>query len=250
MFGIDDAIMGGLIGGGLSFLGGERRNQAQAAQAQQANTFSAQQFASRYQTTTKDMQAAGLNPMLAYSQGGGTPPSGQQASMDDTLTPAVSNFNVSKMNTAQVANVQADTANKSAQAELWRAQAAAANASAGQSKSQVDVNAQMVDKIKQETVNLVTENDKAKVVIDNLRQEGQNLFKQNLNLTEVGNHLRAMISEINARIPGINQQAILNELDAQLKRYDVQAAGDLGNIGREAGQVKPVFDILRNILRK
>lgn len=250
MFGIDDAIMGGLIGGGLSFLGGERRNIAQADQAQQANAFSAQQFASRYQTTTKDMQAAGLNPMLAYSQGGGSPPSGQQASVDDTVTPAVNAFNVGKMNSAQVANIQADTANKSAQADLWRAQAAQANASAGQSSSQVKVNEHLVDKIKQETVNLGTENDKAKVVIDNLRQEGQNLFKQNLNLTDVGNHLRAMISEIEARIPGIHQNTLLTIVEKQLKDLDLSAANELGNIGRSAGQVKPVFDILRNILRK
>ncbi len=69
-----DGVGGGLVGGLFSLLGGERRNDAQAEQAAAANAFSAQQFATRYQTTVKDMEAAGLNPMLAYSQGGGVSP--------------------------------------------------------------------------------------------------------------------------------------------------------------------------------
>ena len=76
--------LGGAITGGLGdlvsgFLG------AQSAQRRQedAQEFSAQQFASRYQTTVADMKAAGLNPMLSYSQGGGTAPSGTSASGGD-----------------------------------------------------------------------------------------------------------------------------------------------------------------------
>ena len=73
MFGIDDAILGGLAGGLLNnFFAGSRQEDAQ--------DFSAQQFSQRYQTTVKDMQAAGLNPMLAYSQGGGTAPTSSAAS--------------------------------------------------------------------------------------------------------------------------------------------------------------------------
>ena len=51
--------------GALSWFGAEQQNRRQADAAEAANTFSAQQFASRYQTTTADMKAAGLNPMLA-----------------------------------------------------------------------------------------------------------------------------------------------------------------------------------------
>lgn len=83
MFGIDDAIIGAvagpaigsLIGGGLGLIGQNKANEANEAMMNQANAFSAQQFATRYQTTVKDLEAAGLNPMLAYGQGGGSPPS-------------------------------------------------------------------------------------------------------------------------------------------------------------------------------
>ena len=64
-----------LISGGASYLG--TQDQIQAAQANQAaaNAFSAQQYATRYQTTVKDLQAAGLNPMLAVANGPGSAPS-------------------------------------------------------------------------------------------------------------------------------------------------------------------------------
>ena len=82
MFGIDDAIVGGglsalgsLAGGALGFIGQGETNRANADMMNANNAWSAQQFATRYQTTVKDLEAAGLNPMLAYGQGGGAPPS-------------------------------------------------------------------------------------------------------------------------------------------------------------------------------
>jgi hypothetical protein len=79
MFGIDDAIIAAVapsvIGGALDIFGGKQTNDTSRDIANQANAFSAQQFATRYQTTVKDLEAAGLNPMLAYGQGGGSPPS-------------------------------------------------------------------------------------------------------------------------------------------------------------------------------
>lgn len=257
MFGIDDALLGGVIAGGLSFLGGERRNSSQAAQAEQANAFSAQQFATRYQTTTKDMEAAGLNPMLAYSQGGGTPPSGQQAQMQDTLTPGVQSFNqaravglTNKINTAQIANIEADTANKNAQADLIAGQAAQAWASAGQSHAQTGLINENVKKTVQEVENLKTDNERIKAVIDNLFKEGQNLYKQNLNLTEVGNLLRAQWSEIQAKIPLLRQQTSLAEAEELLKRLDADAAMNFDNLGRNAKEIRPVLEILKMLVRK
>lgn len=68
-------IAGSLIGGAADIYGQRSANQANLDMMNQANAFSAQQFATRYQTTVKDLEAAGLNPMLAYGQGGGSPPS-------------------------------------------------------------------------------------------------------------------------------------------------------------------------------
>ena len=121
MFGIDDAVLatvaapvlGSLVGGGLSMIGQNKTNQTNMDLANQANAFSADQFATRYQTTVKDLEAAGLNPMLAYGQGGGSPPSAvgiaQQsnplAHAGDMATKAVGAANTAmqvKLNDAQV----------------------------------------------------------------------------------------------------------------------------------------------------
>lgn len=61
---------GPLISGGLSYLGQSSANAANAQQADYNRSFQAQMRATQYQTAVKDMQAAGLNPMLAYQNGG------------------------------------------------------------------------------------------------------------------------------------------------------------------------------------
>lgn len=135
MFGIDDAIIGSLgaaaISGGMSFLGQSSANDANrdiAAQnnaMSQANAREQMAFQERmsntsYQRAVKDLQEAGLSPMLAYSQGGASTPSGalgavQQVQMQNTMAgaaEAVGNIpgNVSR------------TANLSAQNELLKEQ--------------------------------------------------------------------------------------------------------------------------------
>lgn len=100
---IDTALS---VGGGL--LSGWMNNSAAMSRQHDAQDFSADQFAKRYQTTVKDLQSAGLNPMLAYSQGGGTPPSSAAASSSG-YPDLGSSYLQSKMNSAQVAQVNAHT---------------------------------------------------------------------------------------------------------------------------------------------
>jgi len=252
--GMFDGFGSAVTSGLLSLFGGERRNTAQAEQAQAANAFSAEQFATRYQTTVKDLAAAGLNPMLAYSQGGGSPPSGQQAQMQDTVTPAVESFNRTRatssqaaLQSAQVANVEADTENKKAQADLIAGQAANQWASAGQANMQTNVAYHVAKKTEQELVNLQTDNERVKRVIDNLRVEYDNLIKKGYNLTEIGNQIRMTVSKMEAEIPLIRNQSFRSEMEGQLAKLDVDAAQKFDNFGREAAQYKPIIDLLKHI---
>lgn len=111
----------------INFIGSERANDSREDIANKANQFSAQQYATRYQTTVKDLTAAGLNPMLAYSQGAGSAPSGQQAQgIENTVSSATDAYHKSSQRdlmAAQVQNVHADTGLKEAQAIAAKAQA-------------------------------------------------------------------------------------------------------------------------------
>jgi hypothetical protein len=82
--GLGDAISGlsngvgqvasSAISGGLGYLGTQQQIDAAQSNLAAANAFSAQQYATRYQTTVKDLEAAGLNPMLAVTNGAGSAP--------------------------------------------------------------------------------------------------------------------------------------------------------------------------------
>jgi len=75
-----------------------------------AQDFSAQQFANRYQTTTADMKKAGLNPMLAYQQGGGSSPSGSPTSPAGGSDMA-GRVNQTRLASAQEAQIRAQERN-------------------------------------------------------------------------------------------------------------------------------------------
>lgn len=125
--------MADLFGSVLNYLGTQDTNQANAQIAQANNAWSAQQFATRYQTTTKDMQAAGLNPMLAYSQGGGSPPTAQSFQAQNPMSSAVDAYHKSVERDVmseqiqnmreQNKNIQADTRVKEEDAKVRKNQA-------------------------------------------------------------------------------------------------------------------------------
>jgi len=57
----------------------QQSNSMNAAEADKNRAFQTEQRKTQYQTAVEDLKAAGLNPMLAYSQGGAKPTSGAQA---------------------------------------------------------------------------------------------------------------------------------------------------------------------------
>lgn len=94
-----------LVSGGLSMLGGMLSNQQSAKSIQQQQAFQADMSGTAYQRAVKDMEAAGLNPMLAYSQGGASTPSGGSYTASDVVTPALNSAFTNKRLNADVNNL-------------------------------------------------------------------------------------------------------------------------------------------------
>lgn len=139
---LDSAVP--LAGGALGFAGQQQMNQQNIGLARDTMAFNAQQADlnrqfqhneaglqeefqrqmsnTAYQRVVADLKAAGLNPMLAYSHGGSSTPSGAMGSGSQAsgVMPTIGNpmlaASVGAQSAASIANTDADTALKNATA--------------------------------------------------------------------------------------------------------------------------------------
>lgn len=99
-------------GAALDFLGGSKANKANAEQAQLNRDFQERMSNTQYQRGVADMRAAGLNPALAYQQGGASAPTGSSTPpMQNVLHGPSNAVNLLQMQAtqAQIENTQMDT---------------------------------------------------------------------------------------------------------------------------------------------
>lgn len=82
-------IGGSIISSVLGFGGQESANRTNIKLGREQMAFQERMSSTAYQRAVADMQSAGLNPMLAYSQGGASSPVGSMPQVQNAMQPAI-----------------------------------------------------------------------------------------------------------------------------------------------------------------
>lgn len=112
------SLIGAAVSGGLSLLGAKKQNQAAEKQANNQMSFQERMSSTSYQRGMADMKAAGLNPILAYKQGGASSPSGTAAPVVNELEPATNSAKDALRVSAELKNLKETNQNIKTDTEL------------------------------------------------------------------------------------------------------------------------------------
>lgn len=87
---MDPVSASALIAGGANLIGSAWSNVTNLGESKRARQFAERMSSTSYQRAVADMRLAGINPMLAFQQGGASTPGAPTAQVQDAIGPAVS----------------------------------------------------------------------------------------------------------------------------------------------------------------
>lgn len=203
-----------LIGSGLSFLGGQSQNAASARSAQAQMDFQREMSDTSYQRQVRDLQAAGINPMLVTKLGGASTPPGAMPSFVNPAAMATQSF--SAMESSRAAAKQAETAERLSEPQIEK------------------INAE-VNNIKAVTNNLASEEKRIWATTYMLNSQAELMQQQGVSQAIIRDHFKALITKLSAETTLLDNQAA------------VEAA--MNDMGRTVGQFSKTAELLIQLLK-
>ena len=243
---LKDAIsspIASVASGVAGFLGQQETNAQNRQLAAENTAFQERMSNTAYQRQVKDLEASGLNPMLAYVKGGGaSTPSGSVAQMSSPSAAGVSSAYQSASTRESFAR-EATERKRPAQIEALTAKTGVDIDLTKSQIQQVDVS---VNKIKQELENMpkgftmgrsVSEwnTEAIRFAVEKIKDESSLLRERQTSEEVYQKQLRALIGKL--------------EVDTSLGKLDLKAAQDLLNAGRLGKELEPFARVLFGILR-
>lgn len=106
-----ESLLSAGLAGGLSYFGAREANKMNQKMAREQMGFQERMSNTAYQRSMQDMKAAGLNPILAFNQGGASSPGGSTATMQNELGAGVSSAVEARRASAEFKNLAAQNEN-------------------------------------------------------------------------------------------------------------------------------------------
>lgn len=172
------AIGSGLaLGGGLlSYAGQHEANKTNIEIAQRQMDFQERMSSSAYQRAVMDMRKAGLNPALAYQQGGASSPPGAGTTVQNELAPAVNSAMAGLTLGSQLMNDMTERDKKLSETNLNKTLEMKAAADTNLSITSAGRTAADTQRIKEESDRLIAE--RARILVEIRRTDSDIALKR------------------------------------------------------------------------